>query len=210
MIENTVLAILTAVITFIGTNYLKEHSKYEDYINEYYIRVLEVFYGRYKNEQALNIQVFYKGIVNNNYHIIPTYVHLLAQEERWEDIKKIFVIDYIDKRPKLRTVTSNNMQKIVDILGYIFFIGYLAIGSIMSINILRDMMKYFLKFNMTQIIVGLGSFFIVFMVYLISLKYMIYITMQEEYYIYNRKKMQKIIQHKLKSYDIRIRRSDFI
>lgn len=211
--EKLLLLVTSAIgtLTAIYKLVFKKDSKRK---KVYYEKVLVPFIVAYKKNSNINSIKFLKSIADNGNDDIPKYIFWLLEQNQKEGLKKVLLYDYFD----LYKNDSNQMDwltyYISRILEYVIFMGAYVLAflggaffglwfysiliaiweSIESGNVLWSDMLNSLE-NILYFSVCEGLYILI--IFVVK-------KLNRDMYTYNKKKIEKIIEKKIKRYNKKI------
>lgn len=207
LLVTSAIGTLTAIYKLVFKNDSKRKKLY-------YEKVLVPFIVAYKKNSNINSIKFVKNTVDNGSDDVPKYIFWLVEQNRKDELKKVLLYDYFD----LYKNDSNQMDwltyYISRILEYVIFIGAYVLaflggaffglwfysilvaiwGSIENGVVLwRDMLNSFS--NILYFAACEGAYILCILVVK---------KLNRDMYTYNKKKIEKMIEKKVKRYNKKI------
>ncbi len=199
----TVIAVISAVIGVITTIYKMLLKKDVKRIERYYEEILKPFIIDYHKDENVNVIKFLDDKAERGNDAIPKYIFYLIDndKEKSEDLKKVLLYDYIDIYPN----DNNRMLRLMEMISkfwafVIFAISFSAfLYGVVSFLFSLILFLQFFSENMRQAFELFGLSIICIIIFGVGIQ-MIGL-LNEDMYTLKEKKIQKMIQRKIKFYD---------
>lgn len=107
-----IITLVGAIISFIIAYLDKGEKKYETLKDEYFEKVLVIFYKSYKKNSNINPVKFIKYRFIENQVFIPKYIYYLIENNDKEKLAKVLIVDYCNYYPNFNNSARNTMNKL--------------------------------------------------------------------------------------------------
>ncbi|MEG2412583.1 MAG: hypothetical protein RSA29_17100 [Clostridium sp.] len=146
-----IVTVIGAIISFIIAYFDKGEKKYEDLKDQYFEKVLIVFYKNYKKNSDINPVKFMKHKFVENEVFIPKYIYYLIENNDKEKLAKVLIVDYCNYYPNFNNSARNTInklcRKIYIILLFIYTVYFVwgMFNIIPSLSMLMESINYYIK-----------------------------------------------------------------
>jgi len=136
--------IISLVIGFIFYYYKLEEKKVQKWEDDYFTQLLVPFYRQNRNRSIFDvkdsdIKDFMAPEMISDKEYVPSYIFQLIKQQRYDDVHKVLIVDYINNYPSLKQIISSTGKRLknVAILFIQFFLIFaFACSLVLSIFIM--------------------------------------------------------------------------
>lgn len=215
-IINAIVALITAIIGVLGTVYKIGFKKNDERLNEYYKNVLKPFIVEYKKNKKVNAAKFMKNVVKYDDDFVPKYVCSLMNSESKEELKKVLIYDYFEFYCNDSNIMKRIIDKIYKTMTFVIFFfsfvllfygifdfssGFYMIVPFNIYSVSKNTESAMFE-NDFQYIVRMLRGILFFFLSILCVK--IASDSNEDIYTVKKKKIKKLINKRVKTYDKKI------
>lgn len=187
---------VVGIISFIIAIFDKEHIKHGNYKEKYFNEFLVEFYAAYRKND-FNMKEFFNCNYSEIY--IPPYVYYLYENKRYEDLKKVLLVDYYIGFPNEKNSIIHTFIKFISIIDllYYFFVIFVLFGSIFLAFVVIFNAVVNERMDYINIAILLG-FIIIYTIIALKIKHFFKLN---DSYSYKEEIINKLIKSKLNDYN---------
>lgn len=190
---------IAGIISFVIAFFNKEHDKYIKNREIYFDVFLVKFYDSYRRNPNFNMKKFYNKSFSYHDIYIPPYINYLLDNRKYDELKKVLLIDYYELFPSVNNVFKQAILNLINVIDFIYYlIIFLTLMILLAIMVLLFgvMGIIYKSINVYDISLLVLSLSIVTIILKSVLKYL----KTNDIYTYNRKDITKIINKKIEKF----------
>ena len=212
MTEETIqiITLVSTIVAGIFMYFEKKNKKYDDFLERYFIKVLNPYIIKFGDNSEIDTVKFVKKrlrkSIRKDKFYIPRYVSYLVEENDKERLHKVLITDYIENYPNnknKRWKLANNFAECMGIIG--MFMSYLLLSLsllIVVIFLLELIFEFFSNKSINVISDCIGAILLFTIMFVVSVYTIISINKSEtDHYSLKKKQIENHIKAKVKYYD---------